>query len=156
MSDEIESPAEVFEEYDVPGVGTVIAPEGEPGYRVRLPDGRVTAFPADSGQPSPENAEADIEHAIENPPPIPVPTVVSRARFLIAARRELALTEGAVFALISQIPDAEDQDTARDLFENATEFRRGNPMMAIVAGLGNYSESQIDEVFRAAAALQID
>ena len=68
MSDEIETP---FEEYEVAGVGTVIDPQGEPGYRVRLPDGQVTAFPAVSGDPSPENAATDIAHAIANPPVIP-------------------------------------------------------------------------------------
>ena len=69
MSEEIETP---FEEYEVEGVGTVIAPEGEPGYRVRLPDGQVTAFAAVSGAPSSENAAADIAHALANPPAIVV------------------------------------------------------------------------------------
>lgn len=68
MSEEIETP---FEEYEVEGVGTVIDPQGEPGYRVRLPDGQVTAFPAVSGAPSPANAATDIAHAISNPPVIP-------------------------------------------------------------------------------------
>lgn len=57
-----------FEPYEVPGVGTVIAPEGEPGYRVRLPDGQVTAFPAHSGDPCEANAAADIAYAIAHPP----------------------------------------------------------------------------------------
>ena len=68
MSEEIETP---FEEYEVAGVGIVIAPQGEPGYRVRLPDGQVTAFPAVSGDPSPANAASDIAHALANPPVIP-------------------------------------------------------------------------------------
>ena len=56
-----------FIEYEVPGVGTVIDPEGEPGYRVRLPDGQVTAYPAISGEPSGANAAADIAHAVAHP-----------------------------------------------------------------------------------------
>ena len=60
-----------FIEYEVPGVGTVIDPQGEPGYRVRLPNGAVTAFPAHSGDPCEANAAADIAHAIANPPTFP-------------------------------------------------------------------------------------
>lgn len=58
-----------FAEYEVEGVGTVIDPQGEPGYRVRLPDGRVTGFPAASGDPSEANAAADIAAAIADPTP---------------------------------------------------------------------------------------
>jgi len=61
--------ASPFSEYEVPGVGTVIAPEGEPGYRVRTPDGRVIGFAAASGNPCEANAAADIAHALANPPP---------------------------------------------------------------------------------------
>jgi hypothetical protein len=57
-----------FAEYEVPGVGTVIDPQGEPGYRVRLPDGQVTAYPAASGNPSEANAASDIATAIATPP----------------------------------------------------------------------------------------
>jgi hypothetical protein len=46
----------------------VLAPEGEPGYRVRLPNGSVTAYPANSGEPTEANAAADIAHALANPP----------------------------------------------------------------------------------------
>lgn len=62
-----------FVEYEVPGVGTVIDPQGEPGYRVRRADGRVTAYPAQSGDPNEANAAADIAYAIANPvvpPPV--------------------------------------------------------------------------------------
>lgn len=56
-----------FAEYEVPGVGTVIDPEGEPGYRVRTADGRVVGYPAQSGAPSEANAAADLAYAIANP-----------------------------------------------------------------------------------------
>jgi hypothetical protein len=65
-------PAEpAFTEYEVPGIGTVIDPQGEPGYRVRLPDGQVTAYPAANGTPCEANAAADIAAAIAIPPPPP-------------------------------------------------------------------------------------
>lgn len=66
-----------FVEYEVEGVGTVIDPEGEPGYRVRLPDGQVTAYPAISGAPSEENAADDIAHAIANPVVLSAPVVLT-------------------------------------------------------------------------------
>ena len=84
MSDEpLDPPAEQPEEPAVPafpeysvtvaglGTVTVIDPEGEPGSRVRLPNGAVTAFPAHSGDPCEANAAADIAWAIANPPTFP-------------------------------------------------------------------------------------
>lgn len=169
MSDEpLDPPAEQPEEPAVPawpeysvtveplGPVTVIDPEGEPGYRVRLADGRVTAFPAHSGDPSEANAAADIAHAIAHPPPVPVPPVISRAEFIIAARRVLGITEGNVFALISQLPAGEPQETARDLFEHAREFRRSNSFMTALAQLNGNTSEQLDEVFRVGAALDLD
>lgn len=164
MSTEPESIEEetppAFAEYNVTvdglGTVTVIDPEGEPGYRVRLLDGRVTAFAAVSGNPSPENAATDIAHAIANPPPPPVPAEISRARFVIAARRVLGVTEGAVFALISGLPAGEEQEMTRDLWENAVVFRRSNPFLGMLAQAGGYTSEQIDEVFRVGGALQID
>jgi hypothetical protein len=83
-----------FAEYEVAGVGTVIAPEGEPGYRVRLPGGQVTAYPAHSGEPCEANAAADIAWAIANPPPPPTPvTVLTPLQILgrMAPEEEVAL-----------------------------------------------------------------
>jgi hypothetical protein len=145
-----------FQEYEVPGIGTVIDPAGEPGYRVRLPDGQVTAFPAFSGQPSPENAAADIAAAIANPPPAPVPLVISRAEFVIAVRRVLSLTEGGIYAIIALLPEGEQRETARDLWENAREFRRDNSFLQALAQLNGNTPEQLDEVFRVGAALDLD
>ena len=145
-----------FQEYEVPGIGTVIDPAGEPGYRVRLPDGQVTAYPAVSGQPSQENAAADIAAAIANPPPAPVPLVISRAEFVIAVRRVLGLTEGGIYAIISLLPEGEQRETARDLWENAREFRRDNSFLAALAQLNGNTPEQLDEVFRTGAALDLD
>jgi len=152
MSDE-QTP---FAEYELPGIGTVIDPAGEPGYRVRLPDGQVTAYPAHSGAPSEANAPADIAHALANPPPPPVPAVVARSQFVIAARRVLGITEGTIYALISMLPAGEQQETARDLWENAREFRRDNTFLAALAQLNGTTPEQVDDVFRAAGAINLD
>src|SRR5689334_21789860 len=100
-----------FPVYEVEGIGTVIAHDGE-CYHVRTADGRVIGFRAANGNPSQANAAADIAAAIANPPPPPVPQVISRAEFVIALRRVLEMTEGDVFALISQLPAGEEQETA--------------------------------------------
>lgn len=145
-----------FVEYEVEGVGIVIAPEGEPGYRVRLPDGRVTAYPALSGEPSEANAAADIAHALANPPPPPVPSVLNRDQFVIALRRVLGMTEGAVYALISQLPAGDEQETARDRWENTRIFRRDSVLLNALAQLNGNTSAEIDEVFRTGAALDLD
>ena len=109
---------------------------------------------------SPETAEQDITEIIaakeaEASTP-PVPEVISRAEFIIALRRVLGITEGAVFALLSQMPAGEEQETARDLWENAREFKRSNSFLLALAQLNGNTPSQIDEVFRAGAALNLD
>lgn len=142
---------------EVTGLGliTVIAPEGEPGYRVRLESGEVTAFPAHSGNPSPENAAADIAHALANPPPAPVPAEITRAQFIIAARRVLGLTEGAVYATITAAADftAEQKDDARDWFENALTFRRDHALLNAFAEKAGVTATQLDAVFQLGATL---
>lgn len=148
---------EPFQEYIliVPGLDlvTVIDPEGEPGYRVRLLNGQVTAFPAVSGEPSQSNALADITHALATPPPPAVPPAITPAQFMAAARKLLGITEGTIYALISAIPDNEAQDDARDLFERATRFRRDNPLIAALAAINGNTGEQIDGVFRLGATL---
>lgn len=76
-----------FNEYYVSGVGTIIDPEGEPGYRVRLENGAVTAYPSLSGEPSEEKAAFEISHAIENPPRL----VASSADIKAEAQRRILL-----------------------------------------------------------------
>jgi len=151
MSDPIEElPAPelppAFVEYEVEGVGTVIAPEGEPGYRVRLPSGAVTAFPALSGEPCEDNAAADIAHALANPPPAPVPASVTRRQLFLwlntqgitrtMLRAQLAGNEAALIEL-----------------EEATEFQRSHPLVAQLGAALGLDSAQIDTAFRAAAAL---
>lgn len=103
------------------------------------------------------NAE-DAADAVETPrtPPAPVPDVITRAQFIIAARRQLGLNEGEVFALISGLPAGEVQETARNLWENAREFRRANTFLNQLAELNGNTPAEIDEVFRVGAALNLD
>ena len=133
--------------------GLVIAHQDEPpAYIVRTPSGQVEGFPA-NGAPSPEAVEADLA----NPPApvLPVPAEVSRARFLIALRRCFGLNEGAIYALISQLPAGDEQEDARDIFENAIEFRRANAFLATLAAAAGKSSADLDNLFRFAAALDL-
>ncbi len=115
MSDPIEElPAPkfppAFVEYEVEGVGTVIAPEGEPGYRVRLPSGAVTAFPAVSGEPCEANAAADIAHAIANPPAAPAPAPHRVLKDTLWMRIKAAGKQPAAVAAITSLPTSQRLD----------------------------------------------
>jgi hypothetical protein len=152
MSDEnqiFDPPA--FVEYEC-SLGTVIAHDAG-SYVIRTPDGRVIGIVA-NGELSPANVEADI--ASPGTVPAPVPAEITRAQFVIAARRVLGLTEGGIFALISQLPAGEMQETARDLWENALTFKRGNSMLNALAQLNGNTPEQLDELFRHGAALDLD
>jgi hypothetical protein len=94
--------------------------------------------------------------ALAAPDPAPVPDTITRAQFVIAARRVLGLTEGAVYALIARLPEGETQETARDLWECAREFRRSNTMLNTLAALNGNTSEQLDEVFRVGAGLNLD
>lgn len=108
-----------------------------------------------SGQ---EPSADDAADAVTTPRSVPpeVPQVISRSQFVIAARRVLGITEGDIFALISQLASGEVQETARDLWENAREFKRDNSMLAALATLNGNTAAQIDEVFRVGGALDLD
>lgn len=71
-----------FPEYGVAGVGTVIAHESG-FYHVRHEDGRVCGYPALSGEPSEQNAAADIAAAIANPV-LPVAAQIQDARVVLS------------------------------------------------------------------------
>lgn len=152
MPDEIPSPEPApFAEYEC-SLGTVINHDAG-SYVIRTPDGRVIGILA-NGELSAANVETDI--ASPATPPAPVPDSISRAEFVIAARRVLGITEGTVFALISMLPAGEQQETARDLWENALTFKRGNALLNALAAANGNTPEQLDEVFRVGASLDLD
>lgn len=61
-----------FPEYEIEGVGTVIAHEDD-SYIVRTTDGRLIGIRAANGEPTEKAAAVDIAEAIANPPPLPEP-----------------------------------------------------------------------------------
>lgn len=142
-----------FLEYLVPGVGTVLAPEGEPGYRVRLLSGVVTSLPALSGFPSEANAAADIAHALANPPAAPVPASVTRRQLLVALFTATGVKDTDILMSLGAIPDVATRYVAQIEFTQAGEFQRGHALVAQLAAQLSLSSEQVDDIFRAAALL---
>jgi hypothetical protein len=150
MPDEIPAPAYPFPWMPLVAAGVEIV--NWDGYSYVDTTGRT--YWSGAAEPT----EADALSALTTPrtPPAPVPAVVARSQFVIAARRVLGLTEGGIYALISQLPEGEQRETARDLWENAREFRRDNTFLAALAQLNGTPPEQIDAVFRAAAEINLD
>jgi hypothetical protein len=138
-----------FAEYTVEiqslGLLTIIAPEGEPGYRVRLPNGQVTAYPAISGEPSEVNAASDIAYALANPPPAPVPQEVTPLQM------RLALNAAGLRSTVESAVAVADQET-KDAWEFASTIRRDNALLAGMAAALGLTSAQVDELFRQAGA----
>jgi hypothetical protein len=144
MSDTPETPAFPYT-VEVAGITyEVLAPEGEPGYRVRLPDGGVTAFFAHSGDPSPDNAAADIAYALANPL-APVAPVVVLTPLTILGRltpQEEAALSGSTDLAVSIV---------RNRLIAASEVRSDDPRTAegaaIFVAKGIITEARAAEIF---------
>lgn len=127
-----------------------------------IPDGKVATGSAL------ENDAGTIRRrwALEDAPPPPVPQSISDRQFahvlalqgLITQEEALALVKtgdvpAALQALVDEIPDPTIKFSAQMLLAGATVFERDHPMTAqLAAGLGMSSE-QVDDLWRAAAAL---
>lgn len=126
-------------------------PDDPTYHRVRRPDGQVTSVDGDSSLELTAEALAAWLATPPVVPPPPVPESVGPAQLRIAIRHLHGITSGAVYAVISAIPDAADQDDARDLWEYATVIRRDHPLIASLAAAFELASAQIDDVFRLAA-----
>lgn len=83
---------------------------------------------------------------MREPLPAPVPSVVS------ARQARLALLQGGILAATEAMIAQQDEAT-RITWEYATEFRRGDPLLAALAANLNLTDAQIDQFFKDAAAL---
>jgi hypothetical protein len=132
-------------------LGTVIGyteDEHGSGYLIQQADGQTVGVLA-KGEPSAENVEDDI--AEPRALPVPVPSEITRPRFIIGLRKVLGLTEGHVFALISSIADPEEQEDARDWWEHGVFFRRDDHWLLTMAERQSVTAEQLDDVFRTGA-----
>ena len=124
-------------------MGAVISHE-DSHYIVKMLDGRVCGFRANSGTPSEEDAETDIANPA--PEPVSVPASITQRQL----RLEL-LSVGVTDAMIrSQL---EGDPAGLIEWEYAQEIKRAHPL---VEGLGDalgFSSVQIDEMFKSASLI---
>ena len=127
-----------------------------------IPEGKV----ATGSTLENDNGTIRRRWTLEDAPPPPVPAVISDRQFahvlalqgLITQDEALAWVKtgdvpSALQALVDEIPDPVIKFSAQMLLAGATVFERDHPMTAqLAAGLGMSSE-QVDDLWRAAAAL---
>lgn len=136
-----------FTPYEVPGIGTVTAHEGDT-YCVLVASGAVHGYKSQSGEPSHELAAVEIAHAIANPPAFSptVPASVTRRQLLLVLNAN-GVTRAAVRAMLA------GNEAALIEFDEASEFRRDHPLVGQLGAALGKTEEQIDAMFIAASAL---
>lgn len=100
------------------------------------------------------------------PAPNPVPTVISDRQFFQALALSGQITQEEALAAVStgaipevirhyidSISDPNEQFAARMLLSGATQFERHHPLVARFGYALGWSDEQIDELWRTAAAL---
>lgn len=98
-------------------------------------------------------------------PPAPVPASISDRQFAHELREREILTQaealdfvrtGAIPSplqvLIDALPTQAERDNAELLLAGATVFERAHPLAAIIGAAFGWTEAQVDDFFRAAAA----
>lgn len=104
-----------------------------------------------------EVTEIDLtpEEIAALPPPAPVPPLPAiTAAQLRLALLGLGVTGAHVEAAINAMPGTDtDREAARIQWEYATTYRRDHPLVAALGAALDLTEAQIDEAWRAAAAL---
>lgn len=83
------------------------------------------------------------------PPEVPVPQLVSR--FQAIASLHLS---GLLPAIEAYMSDPSTDELTKIAWANAQEFRRDSPMIASLAVLMGWTESQLDDLFRTASTIQ--
>jgi hypothetical protein len=132
-----------FSEYSC-SLGTVIAHEAG-SYHICTDDGRVIGVLA-NGELSPANVEADIASPAAPIPPVPDEVTPLQMRRALNAAGLRSTVEAAVAAA--------DQET-KDAWEFASTIRRDNALLAGMAVALGLTGAQVDDLFRAAAALEL-
>jgi len=136
-----------FTPYEVPGIGTVTAHEGDT-YCVLVASGAVHGYKSQSGEPSQELAAVEIAHAIANPPAFAptVPASVTRRQLFLALNAN-GITRAAIRSALA------GNEAALIEFDEASEFRRDHPLVEQLAETLALSPATVDTLFINAAAL---
>ena len=84
-------------------------------------------------------------------PTEPVPETVTPAGLRIALRKLHGISktqlDATVESIFSSIPDPDDQQDARDLWQYANVIERTHPLIAVAGAAFGLTEQQIDDVF---------
>lgn len=139
------TPPPPFPEYDLDGIGTVIAHEGD-SYICRTADGRVIGWRAQTGTPDEATAAIDFTWSAANPRLAEVPTSVTRRQLLLALVG-IGVTRSAIRAQIG------DNEAGLIEFDEASTFDRTHPLVASLATALGMTSSQVDDLYRTAATL---
>ena len=90
------------------------------------------------------------------PIPVEVPQVVTRFRFWLAFYGATGLSNRDVEAVILEWEDGAEKAQALIALDSARDYRRGNPFVETLRAHAEMTPEQMDAVFIAAAALEID
>lgn len=101
-----------------------------------------------------DTALAESVVGLTTPMPLPVPELITRPQFFVAARRVLGLSEDDLTALIDLLPAGEHRETARDFLRNSQTFRRAHPALVGLAALKGLTPAQLDDFFRYASSIE--
>lgn len=94
------------------------------------------------------------EAAFALPPPAPAEVPMWKARIVMATTPAGPGTIlDAALAYIASIPDAAERTTAEIVLEYPDNLRRDAPLVAAVTAALGLTSEQIDDLFRAAAAI---
>lgn len=107
-------------------------------------------------QQVPEGLEELSKKELEahlNPPPAPVPTMVSRAQGKAALIQAGLWTD--VLAAVSAIEDPTEKALAEVALHDATEYRRDSPTLTAIATAIGIDDKQMDELFQQAAQIHL-
>lgn len=143
---------EIFEPYDVPGIGTVTAHDGDT-YVVNV--GRASyGYKSPSGMPSRDLAAGEIAYAIANPPAFPVPVPSEVPAWRLHAVAEIAGLSGAIGTALSSLSGPAKIVASAAWYQGNTIERNSATVVALGAALG-LTPTQLDELFIQAASLQV-
>jgi hypothetical protein len=111
----------------------------------------------DANDPAPDAPWERMTHAEfaawEAAQPVLVPQTVTRRQLLLALFRATGVTEANILAQLGAIQDAAAKYEAETEFKHATEFARSHPLVAQLASDLSLTTEQVDNIFRAAAAI---
>ena len=103
--------------------------------------------------------QAAVQAAIDAhvPPPAPVPESITPAQLRVAARRLYGITaeqiDGVADAIIGSIPDDNERNDSRLMWDYAVVIERKNPLLVPAGALLELTDAQLDEVFRVGALI---